>query len=76
MRASRPFAQSCQLLSDVTLTNTAGHGRERHGLGSGVSLRSDVTLTDTEVTDECVTAFAQHCQLLPDVTLTNTVGHG
>ena len=45
------FAQYCQLLSDVTWTNT-------------------------EVTDESVTAFAQYCQLLSDVTLTNTVGHG
>ena len=35
-------------------------------------LLSDATLTNTEVTDESVTAFAQYCRLLSSVTLTNT----
>ena len=29
-------------------------------------------MTNTEVTDESVTAFAQYCQVLSDVTRTNT----
>ena len=41
-----------------------GHGGVHHGLGLVCQVRSDVTATDTVVTEESVTALTQYCQLL------------